>query len=170
MVDPPSVPDLNVLPRDQPLLTASRKKSVRHRLRREPAQMVNRVCREVGSKKNIVVINDEAHHCCRRNDPTQMKTSRIICVDLRHRRTGILLHLRGVLASRPTSARALSTSVPATSPSRISSLPPARKRGPSLAGTRGFGMAFRALGGRIMSPQNPLPHGKPYAVTGKVSP
>jgi hypothetical protein len=30
-----------------------------------PAQMVNRVCRELGSKKNIVVLNDEAHHCYR---------------------------------------------------------------------------------------------------------
>jgi type III restriction enzyme len=31
-----------------------------------PAQMVRRVCREFGSKKNIVVFNDEAHHCYRR--------------------------------------------------------------------------------------------------------
>ena len=30
-----------------------------------PDQMVRRVCRELGSKKNIVVINDEAHHCYR---------------------------------------------------------------------------------------------------------
>jgi type III restriction enzyme len=30
-----------------------------------PAQMVNRVCRELGTKKNIVVLNDEAHHCYR---------------------------------------------------------------------------------------------------------
>jgi type III restriction enzyme len=30
-----------------------------------PAQMVRRVCRELGNKKNIVVINDEAHHCYR---------------------------------------------------------------------------------------------------------
>jgi len=29
-------------------------------------QMVRRVCREFGSKKNIVVLNDEAHHCYRR--------------------------------------------------------------------------------------------------------
>lgn len=28
-------------------------------------QMVRRVCRELGGKKNIVVINDEAHHCYR---------------------------------------------------------------------------------------------------------
>jgi type III restriction enzyme len=25
--------------------------------------MVRRVCRTLGTKKNIVVINDEAHHC-----------------------------------------------------------------------------------------------------------
>jgi type III restriction enzyme len=31
-----------------------------------PEQMVRRVCREFGSKKNIVVLNDEAHHCYRR--------------------------------------------------------------------------------------------------------
>jgi type III restriction enzyme len=31
-----------------------------------PDQMVRRVCRELGTKKSIVVINDEAHHCYRR--------------------------------------------------------------------------------------------------------
>ena len=30
-----------------------------------PDEMVRRVCREFGAKKNIVVINDEAHHCYR---------------------------------------------------------------------------------------------------------
>jgi len=30
-----------------------------------PDQMVRRVCREFGAKRNIVVINDEAHHCYR---------------------------------------------------------------------------------------------------------
>jgi len=29
-------------------------------------QMVRRVCRELGNKKNIMVLNDEAHHCYRR--------------------------------------------------------------------------------------------------------
>jgi type III restriction enzyme len=28
-----------------------------------PAQMVRRICRTFGTKKNIVVLNDEAHHC-----------------------------------------------------------------------------------------------------------
>ncbi|MHB0979042.1 MAG: BPTD_3080 family restriction endonuclease [Thermoleophilia bacterium] len=31
-----------------------------------PEQMVRRVCRELGNKRNLVVINDEAHHCYRR--------------------------------------------------------------------------------------------------------
>jgi len=31
-----------------------------------PGQMVRRVCRELGNKRNIVIINDEAHHCYRR--------------------------------------------------------------------------------------------------------
>ena len=31
-----------------------------------PDQMVRRVCRDLGNKKNIVVINDEDHHCYRR--------------------------------------------------------------------------------------------------------
>ena len=30
-----------------------------------PGQMVRRACRELGNKKNIIVINDEAHHCYR---------------------------------------------------------------------------------------------------------
>ena len=31
-----------------------------------PGQMVRRVCRELRTKKNIIVLNDEAHHCYRR--------------------------------------------------------------------------------------------------------
>jgi type III restriction enzyme len=31
-----------------------------------PDQMARRVCRELGNKKNIIVINDEAHHCYQR--------------------------------------------------------------------------------------------------------
>lgn len=33
-----------------------------------PDQMVRRVCRELGNKKNIVILNDEAHHCYRGKD------------------------------------------------------------------------------------------------------
>jgi type III restriction enzyme len=37
-------------------------------------QMVRRVCRDLGSKKNIVIINDEAHHCYRRKvEPEPVK-------------------------------------------------------------------------------------------------
>lgn len=39
-----------------------------------PDEMVRRVCRELGTKKNIVVLNDEAHHCYRRKpDGEDMK-------------------------------------------------------------------------------------------------
>lgn len=40
-----------------------------------PEQMVGRVCRALGSKKNIIVINDEAHHCYRHRvkDPQEEK-------------------------------------------------------------------------------------------------
>jgi type III restriction enzyme len=37
-----------------------------------PAQMVRRVCRELGTKRNVVVINDEAHHCYR-SKPAEAK-------------------------------------------------------------------------------------------------
>jgi type III restriction enzyme len=30
-----------------------------------PAQVVRRVCRELGTRRNVVVLNDEAHHCYR---------------------------------------------------------------------------------------------------------
>lgn len=36
-----------------------------------PDQMVRRVCRELGTKKNIVVLSDEAHHCYRRKPDAQ---------------------------------------------------------------------------------------------------
>jgi type III restriction enzyme len=35
-----------------------------------PAQMVTRVCRDLGNKKNIVVFNDEGHHCWTRRPDT----------------------------------------------------------------------------------------------------
>jgi type III restriction enzyme len=34
-----------------------------------PDQMVRRVCRELGNKKDIIVLNDEAHHCYRHKPP-----------------------------------------------------------------------------------------------------
>ena len=39
-----------------------------------PDQMVRRVCREFSSKKNIVVLNDEAHHCYRRKPDGEDET------------------------------------------------------------------------------------------------
>ena len=36
-----------------------------------PGQMVKRVCRELGNKRNIIVINDEAHHCYRHKPETE---------------------------------------------------------------------------------------------------
>ncbi len=36
-----------------------------------PGEMVRRVCRELGNKQNIIVINDEAHHCYRRNPQSE---------------------------------------------------------------------------------------------------
>jgi len=42
-----------------------------------PGQMVRRVCRELGNKKNIVVLSDEAHHCYRRKpDSEKVRLSR----------------------------------------------------------------------------------------------
>jgi type III restriction enzyme len=40
-----------------------------------PDQVVRRVCRDFGSKKNIIVINDEAHHCYRRKADADSKIS-----------------------------------------------------------------------------------------------
>jgi type III restriction enzyme len=40
-----------------------------------PGEMVRRICREFGSKKNIVVINDEAHHCYRGKPPLPAESS-----------------------------------------------------------------------------------------------
>jgi len=39
-----------------------------------PAEMVRRACRELGAKRNIVVINDEAHHCYRHRTDNQEQT------------------------------------------------------------------------------------------------
>jgi len=39
-----------------------------------PDQMVRRVCRELSTKKHIIVINDEAHHCYRRKPDGEDET------------------------------------------------------------------------------------------------
>ncbi|MDP2320078.1 MAG: DEAD/DEAH box helicase family protein [Acidobacteriota bacterium] len=38
-----------------------------------PDQMVRRVCRELGSKKQIIVLNDEAHHCYRSKPQSEVE-------------------------------------------------------------------------------------------------
>ncbi len=38
-----------------------------------PDKMVRRVCRDFGNKKNIVIINDEAHHCYRRKPDADLE-------------------------------------------------------------------------------------------------
>ena len=40
------------------------------RFKETPDQMVRRVCRDIGSKRGIVVLNDEAHHCYREKSDT----------------------------------------------------------------------------------------------------
>ncbi len=39
-----------------------------------PDQMVRRVCRELSAKKNIIILNDEAHHCYRRKPDAEGET------------------------------------------------------------------------------------------------
>jgi type III restriction enzyme len=39
-----------------------------------PDEMVRRVCRELSTKKNIIVLNDEAHHCYRRKPDSEDET------------------------------------------------------------------------------------------------
>ena len=39
-----------------------------------PDQMVRRVCRELSTKKNVIVLNDEAHHCYRRKPDAEEET------------------------------------------------------------------------------------------------
>ncbi len=40
-----------------------------------PDEMARRVCRDLGTKKNIVVLNDEAHHCYRRRQDASTEAS-----------------------------------------------------------------------------------------------
>jgi len=48
-------------------------------------QMVRYVCRELGSKKNIIVFNDEAHHCYRRKpDGEDVHLFKHIALTARH--------------------------------------------------------------------------------------
>jgi type III restriction enzyme len=52
---------------ENPIINSPFEEPRRHfRFTETPAEMVRRVCRELGNKQNLVVINDEAHHCYRR--------------------------------------------------------------------------------------------------------
>ena len=53
-------------------LLAGRKDQAQSPFTETPDQMVRRVCRDFGTKRNIVVINDEAHHCYRRKPPEEV--------------------------------------------------------------------------------------------------
>jgi type III restriction enzyme len=66
-----------------------------------PAQMVNRVCRELGTKKNIVVLNDEAHHCYRRKpDGIEEKLTGDDRIEAEQRNEGARMWLSGLDAIR----------------------------------------------------------------------
>ncbi|MEW4568509.1 BPTD_3080 family restriction endonuclease [Tautonia sp. JC769] len=66
-----------------------------------PAQMVNRVCRELGTKKNIVVLNDEAHHCYRRKpDGLDEKLTGDERTEAEQRNEGARMWLSGLEAIR----------------------------------------------------------------------
>jgi type III restriction enzyme len=48
-----------------------------------PAQIVNRVCRDLGTKRQIIVLNDEAHHCYRRRLEDEQAGPKLSGEDLR---------------------------------------------------------------------------------------
>jgi len=64
-----------------------------------PEQMVRRVCRELGAKKNIIVLNDEAHHCYRRKpDAEDEKLSGDERVEARSREEEARIWIAGIEA------------------------------------------------------------------------
>lgn len=64
-----------------------------------PDEMVRRVCRQLGTKKNIVVISDEAHHCyARKPDGEDVKLSREEGLEAKKRNELARIWLRGIEA------------------------------------------------------------------------
>ena len=99
-----------------------------------PDEMVRRVCRELGNKKNIIVINDEAHHCYRRKpDGEEEKLTgdeRKEAETARRRSPHLDLRPRGRQSARSASRRST------TSPPRPSSCAaPATRRARSSPGS-----------------------------------
>jgi len=66
-----------------------------------PGQIARRVCRELGGKRSIVVINDEAHHCYRhRIDADEEKLAGDERRDAEHREEAARIWLNGLAAVR----------------------------------------------------------------------
>lgn len=64
-----------------------------------PDQMVRRVCRELGGKKGVIVINDEAHHCYRRKpDGEEEKLSGDERIEARRRDEDARVWISGIEA------------------------------------------------------------------------
>ena len=64
-----------------------------------PNQMVRRVCRALGTKKNIIVFNDEAHHCYRRKpDGEEVKLTGDDRVEAKQREEEARIWISGVEA------------------------------------------------------------------------
>src|SRR5579872_6884032 len=64
-----------------------------------PPEMVRRVCRELGTKKNIVVLSDEAHHCyARRPEADQERLAGEEAQDAKKRNELARIWLRGIEA------------------------------------------------------------------------
>ena len=98
-----------------------------------PDQMVRRVCRELGNKKNIIVLNDEAHHCYRRRAGGEdEKLTGDDRQEAEKREEEARVWISGLEAVKPKSASEPSTIFP---PPRSSCAAPATPRARSSPGS-----------------------------------